>query len=418
MHIWVVCQYYKPESGAPSARLSGFARMWLKEGHQVTVLTGIPNHPTGVVPQEYQSRPAFFEEDMDGVTVKRHWLYITKHEGTVKRGLNQLSFALSVLFKNLKRPAEKPDVVMVSSPSFFCVMSGWLLAKRMKVPFVFEVRDLWPGIFVDMGILKPGLLLTILEKMEMLLYRKAHAIVAVTRGFAQNIADRAVDPKKIFVITNGVADVELEKALSPYEDGAVQKLRTEFQINPLTKVVLYIGNHGQAQALGQVVDAARMLMNRSDLMFLMVGDGADKERLKSLARGVPNVHFAGNQPKERVWQFYALADISLVCLKNIPSFNTFIPSKMFEIMASQTAMVACLRGEGAQITQESGGAMVVPPEEPEKLARAIMTLADNPERMEAMGKAGREFVSKNYRHSTLARQYLGVFSKVINDYNA
>ncbi len=414
MKIWVICQYYTPESGAPSARLSGFARIWKDFGQKVTILTGIPNHPSGDIPPDYIGKPHFFEEVLKGIRVKRHWLFITKHEGTLKRALNQLSFAASILYKNLKKNKDDlPDVIMVSSPSFFAACSAWILSKRYGVPFIFEVRDLWPGIFVEMGVLKKGVLLFILEKLELFLYKRAAAVVTVTRGFAENIAKRGIDPQKVFVITNGVADHEIKKALLPYEDGSIQKLRSEYSLNPMTKIVLYIGNHGQAQALGQVIETARLLMNRSDVQFLMVGNGADKRRLQNLARGIPNIQFLPNQTKERVWQFYALADISLVCLKDIPSFKTFIPSKMFEIMASQTPMVAALKGEGARILQKSGAAMIVPPEESDKVAKAITTLIENPDRMKEMGQAGRLFVTAHYQHSTLAKQYLGIFNQLM-----
>ncbi len=415
MKIWVICQYYKPESGAPSARLSGLAGVWRAAGQAVTVFTGIPNHPEGVVKAAYKDKSAFMTEELDGVAVRRHWLYVAPNEGKWKRAFNQMSFALSVLVKNLfKCPTEeKPDVIVASSPSFFAVVSGWMLAKRYKAKFVFEVRDLWPAIFVEMGILKTGFVLSVLEWLEMFLYKRADAIVSVSKGFAQNMVERGVDGGKIFLVPNGVSDGNAAEALEPYTNNAVQQLRTQLQINPLSKVVMYIGNHGAAQALGQVVDAARLLTGRTDIVFLLVGAGADKERLKNLGRGVPNLQFVGAQTPEKVWDFYALADVSVVCLKDVPSFDKFIPSKIFEIMASQTAMVAGVRGEAADILKNSESALVVPPENPEEMARAIMTLIDDAPRLKTMGAAGRTYVQQNYLHSKLGRQYLGVFAKLL-----
>lgn len=414
MNIWVICQYYKPEPGAPSARLSGLSAIWKKAGVNPTIFTGIPNHPKGQIQEAYKDKPAFMNEEIDGVPVRRHWLYVAPNEGKWKRAFNQLSFALSVLFRNLfKCPTEeKPDVIMASSPSFFCVASAWILARRYKAKFVFEVRDLWPAIFVELGILRPGFVLNMLTKMEMFLYKRADAIVSVSKGFAKNMVSRGVDASKIYVIPNGVSDVNAAKALAPYSNNAVQQLRTHLQLNPLSKIVMYIGNHGDAQALGQVVDAARLLTSRTDIIFLMVGGGADKERLKNLGRGVPNLQFIESQPPEKVWDFYALSDISLVCLKDVPSFDNFIPSKMFEIMASQTPMVAGLRGEGADILNASNAAVTVPPETPEAMAQAIATLIDDAQRRDQMAKDGRRFVQKNYLHSQLGAQYLGVFAKL------
>jgi glycosyltransferase involved in cell wall biosynthesis len=410
MNIWLICQYYKPEPGAPSARLSGFAGVWQNAGHRVRVLTGLPNHPRGFVYEEHRNRGSFYEDEVDGVKVWRHWLYTTPNEGIRNKVISHVSFALSLL-RNLFGRDHAPDVVVVSSPSFFAAVTGWLLAKRFRVPFVMEVRDLWPGIFVELGVLKQGKLLNALEKLELFLYRQAAAVVTVTKGFAKDIAKRGIDPSKLYVITNGVSDDELAYAASDIDDD-IDALRTELQLNPLTRIVLYMGNHGVSQALGQVVDAAKVLLPRSDILFLMVGDGAEKERIKRIARGLPNIQFIPSQPKERVWLFYKAAHVALVPLKDVKGFETFIPSKMFEIMAAARPMVGALRGEGADILTASQSAIVVPPEEPEKMAQAILHLIDHPDKADKMGAAGRAFVSQNYRHTLLGQQYLGILAKV------
>lgn len=413
MKVWVICQYYPPEQGAPSVRLSGMARVWKQLGVDVTVLTGIPNHPDGIVPDAYKNRPAFHEEELDGIRVWRHWLHVAPNKGKFRRALNQLSFAGSLLFNLKIKATDKPDVIMASSPSFFCVMSAWLLARRHGAKFIFEVRDLWPLIFVQMGVLKEGIILRILEWMEMFLYRRADAIVTVTRSFAQNIVNRGIDPAKLFVVFNGVNDIDYAAAIAPRENGLAQRVRGQLGINPLTKVVLYIGNHGEAQALTQVIDAARMLVKRTDVTFLFVGQGADKERLVNYAKGVPNIQFLPSVKRDEVWAYYCMADINLVCLKNIPDFDMFIPSKMFEIMAAQSCSVAGLRGEGADIMTESGCALVVPSEDADKMADAITTLLDNPDRRATMAQAGREYVAKTFLHSRLAGQYVALMKKLM-----
>ena len=417
MQLWVISQYYPPESGAPSARISGFAKSWMDSGEVgVTVLTGIPNHPDGIVPEEYRDKPLFFPEVIDGVAVRRHWLYVAPNKGKWPRLFNQLSFAASVLWQNFVLPEgmARPDVVVVSSPTFFPVVSGWLLARRYGAKFVFEVRDLWPAIFVQMGLFRHGsAVVRVLEKLEMFLYRRADAVVTVTRSFAREIIRRGIPEAKLAVVYNGVSDADLALSASVRTDGSVGRLRAQLGISPLTKVVLYIGNHGQAQALGQVIDAARLLVRRTDVVFLMVGGGADKERLISYAKGVPNVQFLPAVKHQDVWAYYAMADINLVCLKNIPDFDMFIPSKMFEIMAARSCAVAGLRGEGAEIMQESGCALVVPSEEPEKMASALTALLDDQPRREKMAAAGRAYVEQNFRHSLLAGGYVQLFRRLL-----
>ena len=411
MNIWLICQYYKPEPGAPSARLSGFAKIWKQEMQNVTVLTAVPNHPDGVIKDGYENKGIV--EEVEGITVKRHWLYVTPNSGFIKKTISHISFAASVLFGNLSTKGKpKPDVIIASSPSFFAAISAWLLSVRYRVPFVMEVRDLWPGIFVELGVMRKGLLLSFLEWVELFLYRRAKKIVVVTRGFAEDIIKRGIPKEKIVIITNGVSDDEIEKATDPSKDGSVDKLRNELQLHPLAKVILYIGAHGTSQALGQIIDVARMMMSNTEALFLFVGNGADKDRLQKSAKGMPNVMFIDSQPKERVWQFYNLAYTSIVPLKDTPGFSTFIPSKMFEIMASKKPFIGCVRGEAAQIMEQSGGAIVVPPEDSEKLAAALKTIIDSEEKAIEMGEAGQKFVNNYFKHSILAKRYLTTLLEV------
>ncbi len=417
LNIWAICQYYRPEPGAPSTRLSGLAKSWQAMGANPVILTGIPNHPDGVLKPEYVGKDPYMVEVIDGVTVARHWLYVAPNKGKLPRVLNMCSFAFTVWSKNRGNPAArglpKPDVVMASSPSFFCVFSAWRLARRHKAKFIFEVRDLWPAIFLQMGILRPGFIYNTLEKMEMFLYRRADAIVTVTRSFVRQIVARGIKPTKLEVVFNGVSDADYARAIEPQQSGATTRLRAQLGISPLTKVVLYIGNHGEAQALTQVIDAARLMVKRTDTTFLFVGQGADKSKLEDYARGVPNVQFLPAVGASEVWTYYGMADINIVCLKNIPDFEMFIPSKMFEIMAAGKCAVAGLRGEGAEIMTESGCAMVVGSEEPENMAEAITTLLDDPDRREAMGQAGRTYVAQTFLHSRLAATYLTLMARLV-----
>lgn len=416
LNIWVICQYYRPEPGAPSTRMSGFAKSWQQMGARVTIFTGIPNHPAGVVHPAYVGKPAFLNEMIDDISVRRHWLYVAPNKGKFPRLFNMLSFAGSVLWANYgdlaKQGLAKPDVIIASSPSFFCVFSAWLLARRHKAKFIFEVRDLWPAIFLQMGILRRGFIYNTLEKMEMFLYKRADAIITVTRSFVRQITARGIRPTKFATIFNGVSDADYAAAIKPRENGGTSQLRAKLGISPHAKVILYIGNHGEAQALSQVIDAARLLVKRTDAAFLFVGQGADKDKLQDYARGVPNVQFLPAVGAADVWPYYCMADINIVCLKNIPDFEMFIPSKMFEIMAAGSCAVAGLRGEGAEIMNESGCAMVVGSEEPEQMAEAITTLLDDPERRALMAKSGRTYVAQNFLHSQLAANYLHVMQQL------
>ncbi len=410
MKINLICHYYPPEIGAPQARLSEMAGEWVKQGHYVTVLTGFPNHPTGVIPSEYRGK-IFMEEAVNGIRIWRHWLYATPNEGLFKKTFAHLSFMTTIILFSLFR-GKRPDVFIVSSPNFFSVISAYIISRVRRVPYIFEVRDLWPGIFIELGILKNRSLIRLFELIEMFLYRKSAEVVPVTNGFADDMIRRGIPPNKIEVITNGV-DLDRYQANHGNAD-----LRARIGLSEDKFVILYIGAHGISHGLPKVLDAAKSLHTEKDVHFLFVGEGAVKSNLVELARSksLKNVTFLPGQPREKVVEFYHLSDVCLVPLRDVTGLSTFIPSKMFEIMACAKPIIAPLRGESADILTKSGAALVIPPENPAELVWAIKILKNNPQQCGQLGKNGRIFVEKNYDRKMLARKYLTVMDKVINNH--
>jgi len=407
MRINIICQYYPPEIGAPQARLSEMAREWLKQGHDVTVLTGIPNHPTGIIPPEYQGK-IFMKETVGDIQIWRHWLYATPNQGFFKKTLAHISFMTTIVLYSLFR-GKRPDVLIVSSPNFFSVISTYIISRIRRVPYVFEVRDLWPGIFVELGVLKNRYLIRLLEMIELFLYRRAACVVPVTKGFAEDMIRRDIPANKIEVITNGV-DLDMYKP-GQREDN----LRSQIGLSEDQFIILYIGAHGISHGLPKVLDAAESLQEEKDVHFLFVGEGAVKSKLIELTekKQLQNVTFMPGQPREKVSDFYHLADVCLVPLSDVPGLSTFIPSKMFEIMGCGKPIIAPLWGESADILTKSGASLVIPPENPEELVSAIKELKINPEECRRMGKCGRAFVEKHYDRKMLARKYLALLDRVV-----
>lgn len=397
MRIALLCHYFHPEPSAPSARLLSLARDFKAMGHEVVVITGFPNHPTGVIPAAYRDR-WMAEEDLDGVCVLRNWVYATPNEGMIKKTLGHLSFMASAVLLGGPRLGTV-DVLVVSSPTFFTVLSAWVLSVFKGVPFVFEVRDLWPAVFVDLGVIRNRALIGALEALEMFLYRRSAAIVTVTESFRRILICRGVPAGKVTTITNGVDLAEF----SPGPGGALRsalKLDGHF-------VVLYIGTHGISHALETVLASADLLADRENIRFLFVGGGARKKALEEQARkaGLSNVLFLPEQPREKVLEFYRMADVCLVPLRNVPLFDTFIPSKMFEIMGVGKPIVASVRGEAAEILEASGGALVVAPEAFSDVADAIGRLEREPALRARLGERGRSFAERHYQRKDLARRY-------------
>jgi hypothetical protein len=398
----MITHYFPPETGAPQARLSALAAAWAAGGDDVTVLTGMPNHPTGVLPPMYR-RTVLCREVADGYRVIRTWLYATPNEGVVRKSLSHLSFMVTSVLLGW-RASGPADVVLVSSPTFFSILSGWLLAKAKRARFVVEVRDLWPAIFVQLGVLTNRRVIAVLERLELAAYAAADQVVVVSEGFRVDLIRRGVPVSKVHTIRNG-ADV----ARFAVTEGAEHGWRARLGAGAADCLVLYVGTHGISQALTAVADAAALVARHpagSSVRFAFVGDGADKGRLESRVDelGLRNTVLLPGVPNAEMPSLLAAADVCLVPLRNVPLFATFIPSKMFEFLAAGKAVIGSVAGEAAQILAEAGAA-VVPPEDSESLAAAIGTLAADRELRELMGKTGRAFVEEFYDRAALARQY-------------
>ena len=403
MRIIIVTHYFPPETGAPQARLSALAAAWAANGDDVTVLTGMPNHPTGVIPPEYRGAIRR-RERRDGYRVLRTWLYATPNEGMVRKTIGHLSFMVtSVLLGG--RASGPADVVVVSSPTFFAVGAGWLLARLKRARLVVEVRDLWPAIFAELGVLTSRRVIRLLERLELAAYAAADTVVVVSDGFRANLIGRGVPADKVHTIRNGVCPSEFDPGAP-----ADARLRATLGVGPGDCLVVYAGTHGIAQGLTSVAEAAARLTGE-EIRFAFVGEGADKQRLlrRVTELGLRNVTLLPGIPYEQVSALLAAADICLVPLRDVPLFSSFIPSKMFEYLAAGKPVVGAVTGEAAQILREAG-AWVVPPADSGALAVAIQALAADPRRRQAMGQQGRCYVEKYFDRAALA----GLYRKILD----
>jgi glycosyltransferase involved in cell wall biosynthesis len=402
--IVVVTHYFPPEIGAPQARLSEMARSWAAAGAEVTVLTGMPNHPTGIVPPRYR-RKLRMVEHVDGYRIVRTWLYATPNERILRKTLGHLSFMLSAVLVGggAIGPA---DVVVGSSPTFFSLFSAWAMARWKRAALVVEVRDLWPAIFVELGVLRNRRVIDVLEKVELAAYRAADAVVVVTEGFRDDLIRRGVPTGKVHTVRNG-ADVN---RFTP--SGPSAGVRASLGVTDEDVLVLYLGAHGLSHGLTSVAEAAAKLAG-DPVRFVFVGEGAAKaellRRVDELA--LANVTIRPGVPREEVASLLAAADICLVPLRDVPLFGSFIPSKMFEYLAAGKAVIGALRGEAAEILM-AAGAVVVEPEDPAALAEAIRDLASDAVRRRAMGAAGRAYVVEHFNRDRLADGYLALLQSL------
>jgi len=405
MKIVIICHYFPPEIGAPSARIFEMARHWVKLGNEVHVVTCFPNHPTGIIPDEYKGM-MYKHEMMDGIHVHRNYVYATPNKGFMKKTIGHISFMISSVVISMRK-IKNPDVIITSSPTFFSIFSGYWYSLRKKAPFVLEIRDLWPAAMIELGVMKKGLITNILEKIELFFYRKCNKLIMVTKSFKDNVVSRGIDKGKVHVITNGV-NTEL---FYPREKN---KLLVEKYNLKGKFVISYVGAHGISQNLSTILMAAKDLEQEKDIQFLFVGEGAEKEKLKKIARdqNLTNVKFIDSQPKDIIPEFYSTSDICLIPLRNIELFKTFIPSKMFEIMACGVPIVASLEGEAADILNNSKAALVVKPDNPGEIKEAILKLKNDKVLYNQLKVNGPIFVENNYSRKKLAEEYLDILNSI------
>jgi glycosyltransferase involved in cell wall biosynthesis len=411
LNILYISQYYPPEMGAPAARVSELSRHWAAAGHDVTVLTGFPNHPNGVIRSEYRKhfRRLVFRERVDKVDIVRSWLLPFPNRKAHERILNYSSFCVSAGMTGSFLP--RPDVVIATSPQLLVGLSGWWIAKLKRVPFILEVRDLWPESLAAVGAGKTNsLLYRTLKKIAGFLYHEATHIVVVTPAFRENLMQQwHVPTEKISIVHNGV-DTRL---FAPNKQGA--ELRKELRAE--TKfVVSYIGTLGIAHGLETVLEAAQHLQRSSpEVLFILVGDGADRERIKAIAehRRLMNVRFVPQQRREKIPDYISASDACLVLLKKSEVFNTVIPTKMLEFMSCARPVILGVSGQAREILEAARGGICIEPESPAALRDAIERLRTQPYLGESLGRNGREYVIENLSRERTAEEYLQVLGSII-----
>jgi glycosyltransferase involved in cell wall biosynthesis len=395
--------------GAPAARVSELTRLWAEQGCDVTVLTGFPNHPTGVLHAEYRRKiwRLFLKEQVDGVRVCRTWLYPAANQGVRKRCLNYLSFLLSAIVAGIFFLG-KADVVIATSPQLLVGLAGYVIACIKRVPFVLELRDLWPESLAAVEVTGANSpLLRGLDRLARFLYQKADLIVPVTDSFQRLLEARGVASGKMVVVKNGIDTTRFRPSVD------TDLLHERYGFNG-DFVVSYIGTLGLAHKIDTVLEAAERLRVRRDIRFVLVGEGAEKEKLKAAcaAKRLDNVLFVDQQPRADIPRFIAASDACLVLLKKTELFKTVIPSKMFEYMGMGKPVILGVEGESREILQQANAGLAIASESASELVAAILRLYNDRRLCQALGENGRRFVIKHYDRARLADHYAAALRRI------
>lgn len=409
MRILYLSQYFPPEVGATQTRAYEMARYLVSTGHDVTMLTELPNHPSGVIPPAYRGK-LYERGDLDGIDVIRVWVKASPHKTFARRMLFYLSYMVNAALAGLILARGRFDVVYATSPPLFVGGAALALSALRRTPLVFEVRDLWPESAVALGELRYRRAVAMAGKLEELCYNRARCVVVVTEGIRQRLFERGFGDK-VRLIPNG-ANTELFHP-SP-EAGAA--LRAELGLADKF-LVLYAGIHGVAQGLQTVLEAARQLEAAPDVHFLFVGEGPKKAELLALRDrwGLDNVTMLAERPRSEMPAFLSAADVALVPLRRLELFRGALPSKLFDAWACGCPVVLSIDGEARQVLEQADAGIYVEPEDAGQMAQAILDLSSEPEQLRRYGENGRRFVEAHYSRQRLAARLERLLSKVVGE---
>ena len=398
--------------GAASARIHELSKYWVAQGHHVTVLTSFPNYPDGVIYDEYKSksRKLIMREGIDGIEVIRVFTITTHLRSSFRRGLYYISFFLTSLLVGLF--IKKYDLIIATSPSLFVGLTGLTVSRVKKVPFVFEVRDLWPEIMTAVGVAgKNSITYRLFDKIAETLYLKSDLIITVTSSFKDVIAScRSIPQEKIKIIENAV-DTDFFKPFKVLPED-INKLGLENKF-----VVSYVGTIGYTHGVEVILDAALVLKDEyPDILFLIVGSGSDKERLSKMAaeKGLQNVLFTGKQPKSKIPTYINASNVSLILSSKSELLKKTIFAKLFEPMACGKPIVVGAEGETKNIIIEKANAgLYFEPENVKGLIESITILYKNQNLRESLGNNGRIFVTEHFSRSKKADEYLKILESLV-----
>ena len=394
MRVLFVTQYWPPETGAAPARAYHFARALERAGHDVRVVTGLPNHPSGRLQPGFENVRRATTHD-GGLVVERVWLHATPRRTALTRLWNHLTFAWSALPVALAGPP--PDLVLASVPPLVLGLAAWLAARRHGATFVLDCRDDWPRAAIALGEMREGAAAALLASLAKFIQRRAHRVLAVTPGMKRQLGLRGLDSGRIELFTNGADTDTFRPAAAREENGG-----------PLT--VLYAGTHGLVHGMESLLDAARALRARDDLRFLLVGDGVAKPALERLAadQALSRVEFRGSLPPAQLADVIRSADLCVATTRAHEFSGETIPVKMFDYLACGRPVVGALCGDAAQVLEASGAGVVVPPGDGAALAREIARLADDPGLRARLGAAGPPFIEREYSRRAIGERLVAV----------
>ncbi len=410
MNILLIHQYFLEENDPGGSRWNEFTRVWTEKGHTVTVLGGMMHYNGKEKIAEYKGRH-FVNKRQGAVNVWRCHVSEAYNKHFIGRLWGYFSFMFSSLYAGLFKAKGKFDVVIVTSPPLFVGVSGYLISRLRRMPFVFEVRDLWPESAIDTGVLTNKLVIKLAYWVEGFIYKRAKLINVLTPAFYTALREKKNIPDSKLVQISNASDFSLsEKLLNDFDREAFRKehaLDGKF-------VITYVGAHGVANYLEQLIDAGEALSD-TNVLFLLIGQGMEKDRLKKMAdeRKVTNVRFLDSVPKAEVFRYILASEMGASVLKRVDTFKTVYSNKTFDYMSCKRPILMAIDGVSRELVEAAGAGVYVEPENIGEYDRIIRQYLNDPGRIIREGESGYKFAKENFDREVLAEKYLNFISAIL-----
>jgi glycosyltransferase involved in cell wall biosynthesis len=414
MRVLLVHQYFLEEDDHGGSRWNEITKQWTEDGHTITVIAGMMHYSSSEKRAEYKGK--LFKRKRQGVlNIIRCHVSESYNSSFIGRLWAYFSFVFSSLWAGLFMTKGKFDVIIVTSPPLFIAISGYLISRFKRTPFVFEIRDLWPESAIDTGVVTNKLVIKLAFALEAFVYKKATLINVLTPAFRETLIEKKkVNPDKIIFIPNAADFTLSDKILLNFEKVSFRKehnLEGKF-------VIIYVGAHGIANHLEQIIDTGLLLLN-TNVLFLLIGDGMEKKRLVALAKEkkLNNIRFLDPVPKAEVFKYILASDMGTSVLKNVDTFKTVYSNKTFDYMSCKIPILMAIDGVSKKLVEDAQAGEFVEPENPKDFAEKIKFYLNNPDQVLKQGENGYKFAKSNFDRTVLAEKYIGLIKERLNILN-
>lgn len=415
MNILLIHQYFLEKGDGGGSRFNEMTQVWSEQGHKVTVLSGMVHYATGKKPEKYKSRYFFNDKNFyENVDVFRCHVSESYNVNFLGRLWGYFSFVFSSIYAGLFKTKGKFDVIVVTSPPLFVGITAYILSKFKRIPFVFEIRDLWPESAIDTGVLKNKYIIKFAYWFEKFIYKKASLINVLTPAFRNKLINEKNVPKEKVIFIPNAADFSLAENVS--QDFDIGKFRKAQNLEGRF-VITYVGAHGVANHLIQLIDAAEQLQH-TNVLFQLIGSGMKKQELidETKKRDIKNVKFVDPVPKSEVFKYILASDMGASVLKRVDTFKTIYSNKTFDYMSCKKVILLAIDGVSRELVEDANCGYYVEPENTEEIVKGVLKAIEEKDNLAILGENGYNYAKKHFDRNQLAKDYIElVTNKVIHD---